>query len=166
MRFLFVPLLTLALFVTGCSTTQEVTLTKPSFSKSIVSVAQVLEHDNSEEMNNHLLVALQKEGMVVKPTLPRGSSTSAQADVLVSYVDVWRWDVTMYMKNLTVKRLRRADRRLAGAGPMGRLGPAWFSRRQTGDGRPGGRGAGQGACRGQAAVNPRFSLFSPRCFCI
>lgn len=89
--------------VTGCSTTQEITLAKSNNEKRIVSVAQVLDEDNSPQMNAHLAGALQKEGLTVKPTLPTGTKTASDVDALVSYADVWRWDVVMYMKNLTVR---------------------------------------------------------------
>lgn len=39
----------------------------------------------------------------MKAKLPAGTTTSRGVDALVSYVDVWRWDIVMYMKNLTVK---------------------------------------------------------------
>ncbi len=45
-----------------------------------------------------------KEGLSVRgKLLPAGTKTAKDVDALVSYVDVWRWDIVMYMKNLTVK---------------------------------------------------------------
>ena len=44
-----------------------------------------------------------KEGLSVRGKLPAGTKTAKNVDALVSYVDVWRWDIVMYMKNLTIK---------------------------------------------------------------
>ena len=103
MRLVSCSVLVFALLASACSTTQEVTLTKTSTPKSIASVAQVLDADNSNQMNSNLASALQKEALTIKPTLPQGTKTSAGVDALISYVDVWRWDLVMYLKNLTVK---------------------------------------------------------------
>lgn len=54
-------------------------------------------------MNDNLAISLQGQGLTVKPTLPQGTAKSQEADALISYVDVWRWDLVMYLKNLTVK---------------------------------------------------------------
>lgn len=101
---LHLPLFTaFAILLAGCSTTQTVTLGKASHDKPIQSVAQVPNEGNSAEMSTHLTAALQAQGLTVKPALPAGTSRSAEADALVSYVDVWRWDLVMYLKTLTVK---------------------------------------------------------------
>jgi len=54
-------------------------------------------------MDTNLETAVAKEGLPLKAKLPAGTRTSKEVDALVSYVDVWRWDIIMYMKNLTVK---------------------------------------------------------------
>ena len=102
-KSLFITTLAIASYLlVGCSTTQEVTLAKLAPSKKIVSVAQVADADNSTQMNGNLEAALQKEGLSLKAPLPLGTKKSADVDALVSYVDYWRWDLAMYMKNLTV----------------------------------------------------------------
>lgn len=87
----------------GCSTTQEITLVKTSVAKPIQSVSQVLDEGNSSQMNDNLVSALQKQGVTIKATLPLGTTKNTDADALISYVDVWRWDLAMYLKSLTVK---------------------------------------------------------------
>jgi hypothetical protein len=87
----------------GCSTTQEITLAKVQYAKRITTVVQVLEADNSPEMNRHLEGALKKEGFSLKSPLPAGTRKSSEADALISYVDVWRWDLVMYLRALTVR---------------------------------------------------------------
>lgn len=108
MRFnmLSVRILVLAAIValsSGCSTTQEVTLAKASYTKNLVSVAQVAEEGNSAQMDGNLAAALAKEGLSLRTRLPAGTTRSKDVDALVSYIDVWRWDLVMFMKSLTVR---------------------------------------------------------------
>lgn len=103
MRFIAAAVLTAAAFLAGCSTTQQVTLTKPSHNKPIRTVAQVPADGNSPEMNLNLEGALTREGLALKPPLPQGTTRSKDVDALVSYTDVWRWDLVMYMQQLSVR---------------------------------------------------------------
>jgi hypothetical protein len=93
----------LAFASAGCSTSQEVTLAKSDFSKTLKTAAQVPDADNSAQMNGYLESALQKEGLSLKALLPAGTRKADDVDALVSYVDVWRWDLAMYMQSLTVR---------------------------------------------------------------
>ena len=96
-------LLSSAIALAGCSTTQEVRLSGRVVDKPILTASQVLDDGNSAAMNDHLEAALAREGVGIKGTLPRGTRKAADVDILVSYVDVWRWDIAMYMKSLTVR---------------------------------------------------------------
>jgi hypothetical protein len=69
----------------------------------ITSVAHVAADGNSPEMDRHLEFAVKKEGLTLRAKLPPGTTTAKDVDALVSYIDVWRWDVVMYLKNLTIK---------------------------------------------------------------
>lgn len=93
----------LCFLVSGCSTTQEVTLSKTADIRPIVSVAQVKEDGNSPQMDAHLISALHKEGLSFTSRLPEGTKTSPNVDALVSYVDVWRWDIVMYLKSIVIR---------------------------------------------------------------
>jgi len=95
-------ILTFALLA-GCSTTQEIVLAKATPTKNVTTVAQVPDADNSPQMNGNLEAALQKEGLSLKAPLPAGTRKSNEVDAIVSYVDVWRWDLVMYLKGLTVR---------------------------------------------------------------
>jgi len=95
-------ILTFALLA-GCSTTQEIVLAKATPTKKVTTVAQVPDADNSPQMNGNLEAALQKEGLSLKAPLPAGTRKSNEVDAIVSYVDVWRWDLVMYLKGLTVR---------------------------------------------------------------
>jgi hypothetical protein len=95
-------------FLSGCSTTQEIVLAKTNPGKKVATVAQVPEPDNSAQMNANLETALQKEGLSLKAPLAAGTRKSPEVDAIISYVDVWRWDLAMYLKSFTV-RLYDAD---------------------------------------------------------
>jgi hypothetical protein len=104
MRLVLTTALVLTLtFLSGCSTTQEVVLAKANPSKKVTTIAQVLEADNSTQMNSNLEVALQKEGLSLKAPLAAGTRKSPDVDAIISYVDVWRWDLAMYLKSFTVR---------------------------------------------------------------
>lgn len=87
----------------GCSTTQDIFLAKVEYKKKISTVVHVLAADNSPDMNKNLESALIKEGFAIKAPLPEGTRKSAEADAVVSYADVWRWDLVMYLRSLTVR---------------------------------------------------------------
>lgn len=87
----------------GCSTTQHITLAKAAPALKVTTVAQVPAEGNSPEMNANLTNALQAEGLQVKAPLPADARKSDDVDAIVSYVDVWRWDLVMYLKKLSVK---------------------------------------------------------------
>lgn len=86
----------------GCSTTQRVVLAKADSTKVVQTVAQVRAADNSADMDANLQSALQKESLSIKATLPAGTRKSSEVDALVSYTDVWRWDLVMYLKSLSI----------------------------------------------------------------
>lgn len=101
LRILATLAMTLALI--GCGTTQQVTLTKHEAKPGIRSVATVPDEGNSSQMDANLTSALQLNGLAVRPSQPKGTRRATDVDALVSYVDVWRWDLAMYLKRLTVK---------------------------------------------------------------
>jgi hypothetical protein len=104
MRYLSASVLALTFaLLSGCSTTQEIVLAKANPVKRVAVVAQSLEEDNSPQMNGNLEAALQKDGITLKTTLPAGTRKSADVDAIVSYTDVWRWDLVMYLKTLNVR---------------------------------------------------------------
>jgi hypothetical protein len=87
----------------GCSTTQEITLGTHVPTKPMVTVAQIPNDGNSSQMTSLLEAALLKEKLAVVGALPAGTRTAPNLDALVSYTDVWRWDLVMYLKHLTVQ---------------------------------------------------------------
>jgi len=90
-------------FASGCSTTQDISLAKVTYTKKINSVAQVAQDGNSQQMDGNLEAALAKEGLALRSKLPAGTATAKDVDALISYIDTWRWDIVMYMKKLTIR---------------------------------------------------------------
>ncbi len=98
--------LALASLVSGiaaCSTTQNVSLSRQVTDRPIKVVAQVADAGNSPEMDANLEAALLEQRLRLARKLPEGTRKDPDADVLVSYVDVWRWDLTMYLQSVTLK---------------------------------------------------------------
>jgi hypothetical protein len=92
----------LVLALSGCATRQQTMLGKAS-PPAITTVTLVPAAGNSPEMNANLEAALLQQGLQIKAPLPAGSRGNSLADATVSYVDVWRWDVSMYLKSLKIR---------------------------------------------------------------
>ena len=92
-----------AIALSGCATHQNVLLAKAKPSGKIVTVARVPDEGNSPEMNANLEAALQQQGLQVRAPLPTGTRTTSEVDATVSYVDVWRWDIAMYLKSISLR---------------------------------------------------------------
>jgi hypothetical protein len=104
MRSLLLPLfIVFATLGAGCSTTQEVVLIKASGAKNITTAVRMPEEGNSPQMTAHLEGALGQEGVSVKGQVPAGVQKAKDVDAVVSYVDVWRWDLVMYLQKLSVR---------------------------------------------------------------
>lgn len=104
MKFKTAILCSLAfLTLAGCSTTQEVFLAKTRPVKEVSSVAQVRDDGNSTSVDSYLQSALLAEGLNVKSPLPKGVRKSKDVDALVGYVDVWRWDLAMYLQSISIR---------------------------------------------------------------
>ena len=89
-------------FMTGCATSQNVTLTQSSPFKPITTAALVPQDGNSSVMDTNLQAALMTQGVTPKTALPATTRKSAEVDAIVTYTDVWRWDVIMYLKSITI----------------------------------------------------------------
>jgi hypothetical protein len=89
------------LFVTGCSNRATATLS-PGADLSKVKTFYVV-HQPKDTHNLHNLISdkLVKEGYsaTAGPELPQASY---KVDSIVTYVDRWMWDITLYLLELTV----------------------------------------------------------------
>ncbi|MCB1956234.1 MAG: hypothetical protein KDG55_11200 [Rhodocyclaceae bacterium] len=87
----------------GCGTTREVRLGRVESVPSLHSAALVPREGNSNDMDEHLSAALEAHGMALKAPLRAGTRKAADVDLIVTYDDVWRWDVVMYLQSLTIR---------------------------------------------------------------
>lgn len=91
-----------ALFGAGCATHQDVLLAKAA-PPPVTTIAQVPADGNSAEMDGFVRTALVQNGFNVRAPLPAGTRKSDEVDAIVSYVDVWRWDIVMYLQSVAIK---------------------------------------------------------------
>ena len=54
-------------------------------------------------MTSHLEEALRKEGVTLKGQVASGVQKAKDVGAVVSYVDVWRWDLVMYLQKLSIR---------------------------------------------------------------
>lgn len=101
-RNILVIWVVVAALLSGCATSTSVLQTKAPRPKNIATAALVPDHDNTPEMDANLLMALSGHGIRVTTNLPVGTRKTNQADLVVSYLDVWRWDLATYLESITV----------------------------------------------------------------
>ncbi|MBA4329339.1 MAG: hypothetical protein C0428_14005 [Polaromonas sp.] len=101
-RLLLSSLLAFSALATGCATSQNVTVGQLAPARSISTAALVPQDGNSAAMDNNVRGALMAQGVTAQGNLPAGTRKSSNVDAIVSYTDVWRWDVAMYLRSMTI----------------------------------------------------------------
>lgn len=87
--------------MTGCAVNRATATLTPGTDLTAVKTAYVVKHDKDDRKINEIIkTKLESQGYVVAtgPELP----TPYKADMSVTYIDKWMWDITMYMLELTV----------------------------------------------------------------
>ncbi len=102
-RLLLSSLLAFSALATGCATSQNVTLGQLEPARAITSAALVPQDGNSAAMDDHVRTALMMQGVTARETVYPGTRQSNRVDAIVGYTDVWRWDLTMYLRSLTIQ---------------------------------------------------------------
>lgn len=98
-KILFALLVTI---LSGCATSQNVTLGQIGDHKKLSTAALVQNKGNSNDMDSEIKEQLLSYGISSKLALPAGTRQSKDVDVIVEYSDVWRWDIVTYLKSLTI----------------------------------------------------------------
>lgn len=88
--------------LSGCATSLEVVQSGSLPGGAYQTAAFVPMADNNEEMGGYLKDALEAQGVSVKAPKPAGTKTASDVDLLVSYQDVWRWDLKTYLFSLRI----------------------------------------------------------------
>ena len=97
---IFAMLCTLS-FMTGCAVNRASATLSPDVDLKTVKSAYVVKQPKDSRGINDLIAAnLEKRGYAVTRGPELG--TPYAADVAVTYVDKWMWDITMYLIELTV----------------------------------------------------------------
>lgn len=88
-----------ASLTTGCAVNRATATADPTAKLDTLKTMHVKKADK-DERNIDALIAdkLRKSGY----TVTTGAQAPARIDALVTYVDKWMWDITMYMLELTV----------------------------------------------------------------
>lgn len=92
----------IALLAAGCATSQEVLVGTTNPPKAITSVALVPQDGNSPAMDGFMQKEFMRRGVAWKAPVPPSSRTSPDIDAIVGYVDVWRWDLAMYLQSIDI----------------------------------------------------------------
>ena len=92
----------LAVLLSGCGGSYVITRTAAPTPARIEVVAIAPLDGNSAEVDGYVKAALIGQGLVVKVPLTTGTRSSLEVDAIVSYQDIWRWDITTYLAKLTI----------------------------------------------------------------
>lgn len=90
------------LFLTGCGGNITVTRTSAKAPEQIRSVSFAAQSGNSTEVSSYISEALASQGVATGSITPRQAFKSNDVDAIVSYVDVWRWDIVTYLKSIAI----------------------------------------------------------------
>ena len=96
----FVGIAVFVLYLTGCANRMEATIAPGTDFESIKTV-HVVKFDPDERGIEKLIEAgLNQRGL--NATSGAREEAPANADAIITYIDKWMWDITMYMLELTV----------------------------------------------------------------
>ena len=89
------------LFV-GCGGSYTVTRTTAKPPEQIRSASFSRQDGNSPEVTNYVTDALLSQGVETRSVPANKGNKSGDVDAVVSYLDVWRWDMGMYLKSISI----------------------------------------------------------------
>lgn len=91
-----------AIVISGCATSRDVIQSGNIPLRTYRTAALVPLEGNSPEVDGYVKDALAVNEITVLPSKPVGTKTAEDVDLLVSYLDVWRWDLNMYLLTLRI----------------------------------------------------------------
>lgn len=92
----------IALSISGCGGSYTVNRMNGNVPVSIKTVAITPSDGNSPEVTGYVSDAITSNGISVMPALPPNVIKSDKVDMVVSYIDVWRWDLATYMQSISI----------------------------------------------------------------
>ena len=100
-RVFILFLLASVLFASGCSNSATATLSPGADISAVKTFYVVHQPKDTHDLQNLIRDRLVKEGYTATAG-PEKEKSSYQADSVVTYVDRWMWDITLYLLELTV----------------------------------------------------------------
>ncbi len=94
-----VAVVSAAFLAASCSATRNASVSQPSVIKSARSAYVVKPGDSSRDVEVFLKEAFAKKGLRAQAGPQSGK---AAADLQVTFIDRWHWDMTMYLRTLDV----------------------------------------------------------------
>lgn len=86
----------------GCGGSYSVTRTSAKPPEQIRSASFSRQDGNSPEVTNYVTDALLSQGVEIRSVPANKGNKSGGVDAVVSYLDVWRWDMGMYLKSISI----------------------------------------------------------------
>ena len=91
-----------AIFTSACGGSSAIIPASANASTQIRSAAFSPQPGNSPEVTGYIADALAAHGVATRPAKLSPGYKSNDVDAIVSYLDVWRWDVAMYMQSIAI----------------------------------------------------------------
>ncbi|QRM18875.1 hypothetical protein GBK02_05450 [Dechloromonas sp. TW-R-39-2] len=92
----------LLLVLAGCGGSSTVTRFDAPVPSPLRSVSLSPMDGNSPEVTGYVSDAFMVQGVATAGGVPAGVLKTDNADAVVTYLDVWRWDLAMYMQSITI----------------------------------------------------------------
>jgi hypothetical protein len=86
----------------GCGGSYTVNRMNGSTPAAIKTAAIAPSDGNSAEVTANVAQAISAKGVAIMPALPANTIKSEKVDMVVSYIDVWRWDLATYMQSISI----------------------------------------------------------------
>jgi hypothetical protein len=101
-KFIFAVCVGAASLLMGCGGSQSVIRTNTPSPEIIKTAALSPLAGNSPEVDSYIAEALLIQGVSANPPLPAGTRKSNDVDAIVTYLDVWKWDMAMFLKSISI----------------------------------------------------------------
>jgi hypothetical protein len=101
-RFSLLLICAITVMLTGCATSQNVTLAMANPPAILSTASLSMQDGNSADMDIGISQQFQALGIAMKSPVTAGVTRTGGADMIVAYNDVWRWDIVMYLKSLNI----------------------------------------------------------------
>ena len=92
----------MAVLITGCGTTMNIVPSGNLPGGAYTTAALVKTDSTNDEVDGYMRDALVLQGVQLRPMKPEGTKKADDVDLLVSYYNEWRWDMSTYLLLLRI----------------------------------------------------------------